>query len=430
MDKRRGNWAPLLWLAAVIGLLLAGGFSLWSLDTRRGTGLPEYSVQRTDDRGAAVVYRLFQRAGANPRVWDQDLTRLRAPGMLILLAPARSGGPLGGTTGDLLPYEVEALDRWVKAGNVAVVMTREDIPLYKALGVFVDAPKSAGASAAVPLQPSVLARGVQRVEMQTPFGFKFGQKAPSRAEAPGLPLEGKSPLAPSPIAAVPASEWVTLFARKDGPRSVPQVLSAARGAGLYVLVDDVFPAGNLGLTMADDARFMLNLAALKPAGGSIWFDEYHKRNPERGFVSYLRERALAPAAVYLLLLLALLFWRTSVRFGAAEPLVPDRRRDSAEYVRAVAALYQNAGMTREALSILYADFRRRLTGALRLDGLTDLAEVGRRYEARTGRPAVEARQVLIETEAALARPKLEEADALHFATRLTELDAALNARKR
>ncbi|HEU4753315.1 MAG TPA: hypothetical protein VFU47_09430, partial [Armatimonadota bacterium] len=104
-------------------------------------------------------------------------------------------------------------------------------------------------------------------------------------------------------------------------------------------------------------------------------------------------------------------------------------RDSAEYVRAAAQLYQNAGMAREALSIIYADFRRRMTGALRMDGLTDLQEVGRRYELRTGRPAIEARQVLIEAEAALAREKLDDAEALQFCSRLTQLDQALQQRK-
>jgi hypothetical protein len=405
-------------------VLLAGGYFLWSLDIRRGTNLPEYSVQRTDDRGAAVVYRLFQNAGYHPQVWDEDLARLRQPGLLILLAPAQGGGGiLQSTTGDLLPPEIQALDKWVAAGNVCVVMTRNDIPLYKALGVFVDEPKSTGGAEIGPVQPGTLAAGVRTVRMGTKFGFKFGEHQSNLEKQ----LGASAP--PSPVPHIPETEWITLFAQKQGPRVVPQVLSAARGRGLYVLVNDIFPAGNLGITQADDAQFMLNMARLNPAGGTIWFDEYHKRSVERGFVSYLRERALAPALVYLLLVLGLLFWRTSVRFGAPEPLVADPRRDSAEYVKAVAALYQNAGMTREALTILYTDLRRRMIGALRLDGLTDLAEVGRRYETRTGRPAREARQVLIEIEAALARPELEEKDALQLAARLTQLDAALHRKK-
>jgi hypothetical protein len=83
-------------------------------------------------------------------------------------------------------------------------------------------------------------------------------------------------------------------------------------------------------------------------------------------------------------------------------------------------------MTREAVGTQYADFRRRLAGALRMDGLMDLDEVGRRYEQRTGRPGLEARQVLIEAEAALAREELDEAGALHISSRLSWLDSTLH----
>jgi hypothetical protein len=417
------NIAPLLALTAVIGMLLMGGFVLWTQDTRRGTVHAEYSVRRTDDRGAALVFRLFEDRGLRPQVWDREFTDLKGPGVLILLAPAQPAELLQPSKGDILPHEIEALDAWVKQGNAVVILARGANDLYYALGLILDEPESISGDPAEPVQPSLLARGVKEIQTQTNFGFKFGRQKGLVEQA--LQTE---PL-PAPIPEIPADQWVTLFAKTADGRSVPQVVSAARGKGLYVAVNDVFPGGNLGLPMADDARFMLNMARLNPRGGTIWFDEYHKRPVDRNLIAYLRERSLAPAMLYGLLLLGLLFWRTGSRFGAPEPLVADRRRDSAEYVRAVATLYKNAGMPKDALATIYGDFRRRLTGALRMDGLTDLDEVGRRYEMRTGRPALEARQTLIETEAALAREQLTEADALAFCERLTQLDNALHARK-
>jgi hypothetical protein len=420
--SRQANLGPLVWLMLVIGALGAGGIFLWTQDTRRGSHNPEYSVARTDDRGAALVYRVYQSAGLKPQVWDRPLTDLDKPGMLLLLAPARQttlGGvvPIG-SVGDILPDEIRSLDAWVRRGNVAVVMTRDDNPLYQSLGLIAGEPAGISALKAEPVQPGLLAAGVSAVQTQTQLGFGFGQRRKG--------ITGQiEPLPPTEFT-VPPEQWVTLFAKKDGGRSLPQVVSAARGNGLYVAVNDVFPAGNLGLTMADDAQFMLNIARLNPAGGTLWFDEHHKRNVERGFIAYVRSRSLAPALLYALLLLGLLFWRTGARFGPPEPLVPDRRRDSGEYVRAVATLYQTAGMRKEALATIYNDFRRRLVGALRLDGLTDLGEVGRRYEMRTGRPAIEARQILIETEAALAREKLDDAEALQFCARLTKVDEGLH----
>jgi len=410
----------------VIGVLFVGAYFLWTQDSRRGGEYPVLSVRRTDASGAAVAYRLYQQAGLAPQVWDEDLTHLKDPGLLLMIAPAprKEGlaGLAGGKEGDLLPFEIEAVDRWVQQGNVVVVMSRDTNDLYQALGLIADEPKGSSPLAAEPTQPSVLAPGVERLQTQTQFGFKYGRASSPIAKA----MKVKDPEAPIP--AIPASEWVELFSKKDGERTVPQVVSAARGKGLYVAVNDVFPVGNLGIATADNADFVLNLAALAPVGGTIWFDEYHKRTAERGFMTYLRERALMPVLIYALLVVALLFWRSGSRFGEPEPLVVDRRRDSGEYVKAVATLYQSAGMPRDALSTIYADFRRRLVGALRMDGLTDLEEVGRRYELRTGRPAIEARGALIETEAALAREKLEEAEALQYCARLTEIDEALHHR--
>jgi hypothetical protein len=421
-----GGLGPVAVLALVIGVLLAGAVFLWRQDARRGGAFPLYSVRRTDAEGTAVVFRLFERAGHRPQVWDREFTRLKEPGVLLMLAPTPRKTIAGeveiGREGELLPHEIEALDQWVRQGNVVVVMTREANDLYRALGLIVDEPEGSSANPAEPAQPSALARGVEKLQTQTQFGFKFGRPRSEIAKA--LDIEEVEP----PIPAIPAEEWVELFTKKHEARSVPQVVSAARGQGLYVAVNDIFPASNLGIAVADNAEFMLNVARLAPENGTIWFDEYHKRPVERGLMSYVRDRALLPILIYVLLLAGLLLWRSGTRFGATEPLVADRRRDSAEYVKAVAALYQNAGMPRDALATIYADFRRRLVGALRMDGLTDLDEVGRRYEARTGRPAVEARAALIETEAALARESLDEAEALQFCTRLTHVDEALHRR--
>jgi hypothetical protein len=411
-----------LWLVLVITALLVGAFMLATRDTRRGAGEPEYSIARTDDRGAAVLYRLYQRRGLPVKPWDRDFVHLSGKGLLILLAPARESGMFG-SIGDILPNELAPLDDWVKAGNVVVVMSRHPNPLYYALGLIQDEPKGLSGTNAEPVQPSVLAEGVKGLHTMTQFGFKYGRAKPNNPLAGGnLVIEEP------PIPQVPADQWLELFVKKDQSRSVPQVVTAARGKGMYVAVNDVYPASNLGITTADNARFLLNLARLAPAGGTIWFDERHKRAVDRGFISYLRDRAMAPLLIYAVILLGLYFWRAGSRLGPPEPLA-DPRRDTGEYLAAVAELYRNAGMAKEALGIINEDFRRRLVGALRMDGLTDLDEVGRRFEQRTGRPGLEARQVLIETEALLARKSLTETEAVQAAARLARLDASLHGPK-
>ena len=412
---------PLVWLSIVVLALFAGGTILWAADTRAGLNQPEYSIRRTDDRGIALLYRLYERSGLNPQVWNRDLTELKEPGLLILVAPAHKG-KFERAQGDVLPDEVKALDQWVRNGGVVAILARDLNPIYEGIGLIVDEPKSISAKSAVPIQPALLAQGVNGVRTQTEFGFKFGRVKPKDM----LGREIDEPALEPPIPIIPEGEWLRLFEKRDGQRAVPQVVAAARGGGMYIAVNDEFPASNFGMTMGDNAQFLLNLARYVPKGGPIWFDEFHKRPVERNVVTYLRERSFGPALLYGLVLLLLVFWRSGTRLGEPQPLIADRRRDSGEYIRAVAALYRNAKMTREAVGTQYADFRRRLAGALRMDGLMDLDEVARRYEQRTGRPGLEARQVLIEAEAALARKELEEPAALHISERLSWLDSVLH----
>ncbi len=419
---------PVLWLTAMLVVLAGVALFVASRDTRSGSTYPDYSIRRTDDRGAALAYRIYERAGLKPQVWDTAFTTLKKPGLMIMVAPEAQRRIFRdqlaiGNQGDVLPHEMKALDAWVRQGNTVVVLSREPNSVFQALGLIQDEPKGISGAPAEPAAPSALAVGVEKVSTQTQFGFKFGEQK----DTDGNPFTASS-AGPSPVGTIPVEEWNELFVKKDAQRTVPQVVSAARGRGLYVMVNDHFPAGNLGITLADNLTFVVNLARLNPPGGTIWFDEYHKREVDRSLVAYLRERSLAGALIYGVLLLGLLFWRTGSRFGPLEPLVADGRRDSSEYIKAVASLYRNAGMPREALATIFADFRKRLAGALRVDGLTDLDEVCRRYEIRTGRPGVEARQVLIDTEAALARPKFSDQEALQFCAALTALDESLHRR--
>src|SRR3569833_2962392 len=140
------SFAPVAILTVILAALVAGAVYLWAQDTRRGDEKPPYSVFRTDERGAAVLYRLYRQSGVRTGVWDRDLAQLKQPGVMLLGAPTQEdrilrGSVKVGTEGDLLPQEIQALDRWVSEGNVAVVMTREENDLYEALGLIMDEPK-------------------------------------------------------------------------------------------------------------------------------------------------------------------------------------------------------------------------------------------------------------------------------------------------
>ncbi len=427
-DRRLGRGRPgagtQAWLILALVLVLGAGIGVIQFDSRRGLHAPKYSVHRTDDQGAALIFRVYERMGVRAQAWDRRFDALSRPGLMLLIAPEQSVRLLNradlkiGTVGDILPVEVAALDAWVARGNVVVLMSRDATSIHESLGILLDELGSQSPSPSIPAQPSALAVGVKELQTQSPFGFKFGV------------LEAKGTEQPKPVrsSVIPAQAWSVLFNKVQGARKMPQVVSAVRGAGLYVLANDAYPATNAGLLAGDNVQFMRNIARLVPPSGTLWLDEYHKRSAPSNVVAYLRERSMTGALVYVVLLVLIWVWHSGVRFGPERPLVRDERRDSIEYVRAIATLYRNAGMPRDVLETVFLDFKKRLLGALRLDGKADVEQIAQTYQRRTGRPGLEARRALIDTELALTRPRMSDTDAAAIAARLTAVDEALHGR--
>ena len=424
----------MLALTLVIAALFAGGLALWLQQAQRGDQSPPYSTTRAEDDGAKKLYLLLEELGHRPQRWESDFMLLERPGMMLILDPAFAGGK---RSRDIMPYEIQALDEWVRQGNVAVLFSNRQNVFYEHLGLIASEvddkglvtepkggepePAKAPTATSVPVQPTVLARGVNTLGLSAPGGLRFGVQRRKVKNPFGIPDDEDD--APPPVAPVPEGEWVTLFrehvARGKG---APSVVTAARGSGLYVAVSDPFPVSNAGLEHANNLEFAVNLLKLRPEGGAIWFDEFHHRDVARGLANYVRARALSPFALYFLLLVLVLIWRSMVRFGPALPLVADARRDSSEYVRAVATLYQNSGMGQEALRVAYAEFRRRLGAALRLGVVWDIETAARTLEQRAGVPYQDTAQAIAEVETALRAGSVSDEDACELCGRLRQLE--------
>jgi hypothetical protein len=412
----RGAWggAPFLWLALVAAGLLFGGFLLLQQQSERGVLEPEYSTYRTDPKGCKALYLTLENMGQRVARWNQDFTGL-PPGILFILAPPKTEGPgVNFQSGDIQPYEIRKLDDWVKQGNTVVVMSAEKNLLYEALGIFPSLPKSPAAAAA---QPGRLTDGVKELGLSAGRAFRFGREKPS----PTLFRPEPQDAPPSPITEVATNEWLPLF----GSSADPVVVVAARGRGQYITVADVYPASNLGLALPNNRRFMANLASLA-GGGTVIFDEAHHRDIGRGFMAYARARRLTPFIVCLLGLIALGIWRSGVRFGLPVPLAAREQRDSGEYVQAVAALYQSAGMGRDALAANYEQFKRRAAAWLRLGSAWRADLVAQRFQARIAPRAHpsgrEIWQTLNDVEAALTKGQVLPAEAFALVSRLAALE--------
>lgn len=412
---RAGSWAPFAWLVVAAAALLFAALSLWDQQAERGTMEAEYSTYRADTKGARALYLTLEGLGLRVERWERDFARLPSPGMLLVLDPPASRKRVLEGGGDILPDEIAALDDWVKRGNTAVVMSDRPNSIYEALAVFPSVPGKPPVAA--PAQPGPMAAGVKEIALQSGRVLRYGHEAGDMWHPKTAPDPSLASLAIDP------QEWQPLF----GTSADPVVVTSARGAGAYVLVADPSPAGNLGLAKPGNLRFMTNLAAQAP-GGLILFDEAHHRELSRGFMAYARARMLMPFIVCLLAVTGLVIWRSGVRFGLPVPLVADPRRDSSEYVQAVAALYQNAGMARDALAAIYDHFRRRCAAWLNLGNRWRADVVAQRLAQRVKRPAAEIFQTLTEIEAALARGNLTEEQAFTLTMRLAALESEFPSR--
>ena len=408
---------------AALGALVLAGLLLWRSDTRGGNLAPEYSVRRTDDLGMAIAYRLFERASRAPRPWNKDFGALEGRGLMLLVEPQHGGeGPLSAQAG-VLPHEVLALDRWVRSGNVCVVMARRPNDLFRALGLIPAEQSTTSVNSAVPTQPGVLTRGVKSISTTAALGFGFGRTKSTVEES--LNLKTQEPIEP-----IASERWLPLFVETKSGRRAPQVVAASQGQGLYVAVSDSNPITNLGIRDENNLEFSLNLTHLTPSGGNFWIDEFHKYSAERTALGYLRARSLGAAILYGLLLFGLIVWRAGVRFGSPLPLRDPRAPRTTEYLAAIANLHRSAGQSREALALLRDDFLRRHVG--RRSGTT-LERVGALYARNTGRSDDELKQCLAETDEAIRRTERmsgSEDRCARAARRLAELDHALSPGRR
>ncbi len=130
-------------------------------------------------------------------------------------------------------------------------------------------------------------------------------------------------------------------------------------------------------------------------GGALW--------------KMLKRAKLTTLFFHGLVLLLLVLWKITPRFGDADAFSPSRRRAFAEHARSLGTLYQRAGSSGYALSLLYERFQRRLRyrgqgadgkranprGAA---GVQERAALAQRLATRTGTDADSIESLLAQVE--------------------------------
>src|SRR6185437_11136480 len=141
-------------------------------------------------------------------------------------------------------------------------------------------------------------------------------------------------------------------------------------------------ASNRELAQDDAARFWLDvLTDMQPSGGHIEFDEYHHGfTGERSLMGYAARYGLPWAIAQGVFALGL--WSLALRrFGAVRPIREDTQRANADYLLAMARIYQLGGHRQHAAGAL-------VRGALR--GLANLTRQNRKADVQSVASALEA----------------------------------------
>jgi hypothetical protein len=151
------------------------------------------------------------------------------------------------------------------------------------------------------------------------------------------------------------------------------LVSLRRGKGWVIISATAYPFSNAGLKEPGNPVLVLNLLALAPGPGSVWFDEWHHgvQSPQQqvvGPVEWLRYTPGGQAILFAVAVILLGLLLQGQSFG--QPVRPGqnhRRRGAMEYITALANLSRRAGHRRAVLEQLYHQLKRNLGRRYRID---------------------------------------------------------------
>lgn len=179
------------------------------------------------------------------------------------------------------------------------------------------------------------------------------------------------------------------------------VVVARLGEGRIVWCLDDLPIQNEGLALSDNARFVVNAAALGGTRTILWDEHYH--GERRSLASYLGGTPLPWAFVQFGVIAAVLFAGLSRRRGPIRPRVVEPRTSPLEFIDTMASLYERAGAARPAIEAARMRLRRRLAAASGLPVDAPDARLAAAGAARLGLDADRARVALDDAREAMRK---------------------------
>jgi hypothetical protein len=293
---------------------------------------PRLSVRNEQEDGALLLKLWLEQSGLVTRevVTYEDLPRVD---VLFLLEPIIT----------YTPNQMQQLRVWVEAGNTLIV-------------------------AGLPFRTSQVLR---------PFGLEqtlFFEDVAAESPVQSAPLLLSPPLEQPrlqngfPIIAAVENEQVVPHVFLG---SQPVLISQAAGRGQLWVIGSSDPLTNRHLQQTANADLIANIIQTVPVDAVIGFDELahgYGTQTEATFNDWLFGSAPGWGVLTLVAITFVWIAARGRRFGRAVPLPDDRvRRESVEYVQAMALLFRRSGERTEVMKHYEMQLRRRVSERLALN---------------------------------------------------------------
>jgi hypothetical protein len=202
------------------------------------------------------------------------------------------------------------------------------------------------------------------------------------------------------------------------------------GSGKIVFLTDPYLVSNAGISLVDNAQMAIN--AVAAPGGSIAFDEFHQgygANRNR-MLNYFAGTPVAAILVQIVLLIGVVLFTQSRRFGRPLPASEPNRLSKLEYVAAMAELQQRTRAYDLAMENIYSEFRRTMARFVGVDNFqTPRHNLARLIAEKTNTDAGELENLMFKCEEIISGAPTGKKEVLHLSSRLREIEEKLGLKR-
>lgn len=465
----RQKLAIIVTILLLVGVLVAINAATYvGEDERRDSELaPNRSTYHSGATGTRALYDFLNESGSKVMRWREVPEKLLSDQKQTV----RTFVIIGDTALSVDEGQAKSLLLWVeRGGRLVLVDRRPELRLLPPSGEWnvttefgnfpsftVDPASPAEMTEEVKpvraVQPTPLTKDVDSV-MPSRFAASISFARADKTSTTVMKLEGSDLTEPPPAeeseedsedpppSPVPVSETAPA-AQPASPAPVvhlgdsrrPLLVDYPHGQGRIVILADPYIFANGGISLKDNLQLAINVVGANvPAGseGLIAFDEYHQgRGATRNaLIGYFSGTPVLPLVGQIILLILLVLWAQSRRFGRPLPLEQIDRRSTLEFVASMAELQQRAGAYDLALENIYSRTRRVLARYAGTDYNSPRTEIAARVAARSSLEARSLEVLMRQCEAAINGEPTTERQSIFLVKRLREVEGTLGLRMR